>query len=408
MKIRNEKGFAMLSVVVLSSLVFSYALSYMDIMVVQYRSIKAAENSLKAEAVSDAAVEEALWEYNYGGGDFTSADGWAASGSTRTKTSASLTNTAGSSVGTYTTTITNYNTSNAQISVSASTSSSGPNNTATTKVAITPRSAYTNALLSGGTITINGSNTFDSYISSSGSYGGSNRYSNADIATNSTANPAVTVNGSNTLKGDLGVGTGGGWTNSGSNTLTGAFSTGYATTIASNTAPGSLTGLSAVSAVTSGTINAGSYKYSSWTINGSNTITVNGAVSIYVAGDITINGSNNINLASGAVLTVYAGGNMTVNGSNNIRKSSGAETASSFLFYGTSATTNVTVNGSNNITGVINAPQASYTLNGSNNHYGSSIVSGATVNGSNNIRYDESLASAAGAGYKLKWSRRTA
>ena len=85
MNIRNQKGFVLITVVLLSSVLFAGALTYMDLVIVEHRTLRASQNMLMAQAVSEAGVEDVAWEYNYNAGTFSSANGWATNGTTRTK-----------------------------------------------------------------------------------------------------------------------------------------------------------------------------------------------------------------------------------------------------------------------------------------------------------------------------------
>lgn len=409
MNLRNEKGFAMISVALLSSILYGYSLAYFTTLVGETATIRAAENSLRAEAIAEAAAEEIMWEYNYGGADFSNADGWTTSGTTKTKTVGSFTDNGGTSIGTYSSTITGFGTASAEATVNSTFGTSGSARTATMKLATSSTSTFTRAITAKNLITINGSNSIDSYNSTVGAYGGANILANGDVATNSTASPAVIVNGANLVMGDIAAGAGATMTKNGPNSVTGTFTTGFSTNLPDNTVPSSISSLATTTApTTTTTINAGSYKYSSWTLNGSKTITINGDVKIYVTGNFLTNGTINITVNTGSSLTLYAGGNVTFNGNPNLKMTNNVQTADKINIIGLPGCTNVSLNGSGVFVGAINAPNATYTYNGTNGHWGSVIASSATLNGTGDIHYDEALGSAAGGGYKLGWARRTA
>src|SRR3989338_7830244 len=97
---RNEKGIALITVIILSALLFALVQSYIFMFVHDKRLIKSSESSLMARSIAEAGLEEVLWEYNYNSVPFSS--GWVIGANTYTKTSAAFTDASGTNIGSYT------------------------------------------------------------------------------------------------------------------------------------------------------------------------------------------------------------------------------------------------------------------------------------------------------------------
>lgn len=141
-------------------------------------------------------------------------------------------------------------------------------------------------------------------------------------------------------------------------------------------------------------ITSGSYEVTS--LAGKIYIPTNAQVILYVTGNVSLTGGDQINISEkNASLTIYMGGSsfsITGNGGiNNLSKN-----ALTFSLYGLESNTSINLAGNAALSGTIYAPQADFSLGGGgNNTYdfvGASISKTVTMNGHFNFHYDENLA----------------
>lgn len=231
---------------------------------------------------------------------------------------------------------------------------------------------FTNAVFAENNLTISGSPTVDSYSSSSG-YDPSTAGTNGDVGSNSIADGGITVSGTAVIiKGDVLVGAGGDPSTavdtSGSPTITGSVSAqdenmSFETPSTELESSGALT-------VRRGTMTlaAGTYHYSSLTINGTGILQTSGEVIIYVSGDINISGNG------------FAGsGNIPAN----------------LKVYNTGAG-DVDIAGTAAMHAVIYAPESDVVLRGTGDIFGAVVGETVDVQGNGAIHYDEDLADVGG------------
>lgn len=99
-------------------------------------------------------------------------------------------------------------------------------------------------------------------------------------------------------------------------------------------------------------------------------------------------------LADGATLTVYTPGNISVTGAGTAAVL-GSSSPADFQIWSTRGTGSIgqtiTLAGSGSLSGVIYAPEASFTVPGGTHFYGAAVVRSFSMSGSGSIHYDESL-----------------
>ncbi len=217
-------------------------------------------------------------------------------------------------------------------------------------------------------ITINGNATIDSYNASAGAYSSTSAGSSGTIGTNGTTSGKISLEGNASVKGNAKSGVGSTpatvITTSGNASLTGtktALTSAKTMTVytSSITSSGALN----LNGNTTTTLAAGTYRYSSLKINGNARLNATGKVTIYVDGEITLNG-NGVTTASNNPA------NMTIYGTTNAK---------------------VTLNGNNSYYGAVYAPLAEFEVNGNAKVYGSVIGNDLEINGNAKIHYDTSL-----------------
>lgn len=240
-------------------------------------------------------------------------------------------------------------------------------------------SLFNYAVLAKNSITINGVPTVDSYDSRNGAYGGSNRGSEAHIATNGTANSSINVIGTSTVNGSASVGPQ-------ANTATAISVTGGSSITGTKSAlaeavdvPTETTSVSSSGALTVGqnqttTLSAGTYHYSSLTISGNGAragrLDVTGPVKIYVSGSVDIAGSGIVS-------------------ANNL--------PSNVVIYVTQAS-NVSIRGTSNFYGGVYAPLSDVNVSGTPSFFGAVVANNYTQQGTGQLHFDKAMTQFTGSG----------
>ena len=416
--IRSEKGFVFVTVAVLGSVLFAGAISYLQMIVGDKYVMRGSENLLKATALAEAGIEEVYWEYNYGGADFTSGDGYTQSGSTYSKTVSSFTDTAGTVRGNFAITITNATSTTPTVTVvSTVTDNSGGSKSVTMKTMIQPRPIFNQGILSQGAIHLDSNAYTDSYNSTTGVYGGANIAQNGGVITNSSSSSAVSLDSNAWIKGNATVGTGGGVSPSSrvTGTVTGAApttlpnnNTAYASTIAS------LSLLPNSGTMTANTTLSGNAKYTSINLSSNRTLTITGNVALYLTSTSTafaMASNCDIEINSGASLSIYTAGNVALNSNCEINTVSGTNHTAQFSLIGLSTCTSVDFDSNVNLNGVINAPAATVHFDSNVDIYGAVIGNSVDLDSNASVHYDETLptiGATSGTPTKISWVRRTA
>jgi len=143
------------------------------------------------------------------------------------------------------------------------------------------------------------------------------------------------------------------------------------------------------------TLDSANYEMDSLTIAaGDLVIVTNGISTLWVKGNVDIQG--NINVSQPGGLRLYVGG--TVNLSGTWSKSS---LPSDLIIYGLPSCTSVGVKTGSKLEAVIYAPEAALTLNGTANLFGSATAASIKLTGSSMFHYDEALGSMAPSIYTL-------
>lgn len=407
-KDRSVNGFALISSLLITFVAFSFSIPYFNILVMEKKMGTSSEKMQKAEAVAEAGIEQAMWEYNYNGASFAS---WSIAGNTATKISSGY-----NPIGDYTVSVADYNSSAPIITSTSSYENLGVNKQVRIKCALASQSLFTKAIKADGLITVSGHGEVDSYNSSLGPYGGANTASNGDIQTNSTADPAVNVIGNCTIQGDVVSGPGGVIALSSGTTVTGAVSEAAPEALPTNVVPTTLSSLGLSpdmnSTQTISVSGAYNYKCQKIDLSGSNTVTFSGSgtVNLYLTGDATTSfntgGNAKLVIGPGVNVVIYADKEIKINGTGIVNNNLNQD-ASSLQIYGTSSCGKYTVNGTSAFIGMISAPQAEGNTSGNADVYGAFVASTFNLSGTGKIHYDENLVNSGPSnGKKLLWYTR--
>ena len=246
-------------------------------------------------------------------------------------------------------------------------------------------------------VTMSNSSYTDSYDSSVGAYGGSNKGSNGDVG----GNADISMSNSAYINGDVSTGPSGSF-NDPNNT----YHSGGAVTHTNNVSLPAVTVPSVLIVLGSGgavnlsnsgtmTLNSGNYKYSTVNISNSATLTINATtapVNIYLTGStssINISNSAQISIPSANKypVTFYTDGGTTISNGSIINNS---YTPANLVLYNTSSNA-ISISNSGNFYGAIYAPSASVSMSNSATIYGSVISNSLTMSNSGTIHYDQSL-----------------
>jgi hypothetical protein len=283
----------------------------------------------------------------------------------------------------------------------------------TVKVDTRKDGLFSKGMVAKGQITLNGNNivvdSFDSAdpnYSTNGLYLLSRRKDNGDVATNSGVVNSLSSGNAN-IFGHVSTGPGGtvqignngaigniAWQSSGTNGIQSGYFTDDMNVAFPDVkmpytggfAPSSSSGYQyAISS-------SGDYHITSLT--GSLIVRSNVQARLIVDTDISLTGQDKIIIEAGATLNLYMAGATAKIGGNGVVNQSG--NATNFFYWGGTNNTSLTINGNGSFTGVIYAPNAAFTMNGSGNSslddmVGSSVTKTANMNGNFNFHYDENL-----------------
>jgi hypothetical protein len=126
---------------------------------------------------------------------------------------------------------------------------------------------------------------------------------------------------------------------------------------------------------------------------GNSTWIVKGNATLYVTGDISMDGNSQITILPGASLKLYVAGASAKIAGNGIVNQSGDTLA--FQYFGLPSNTSLALSGNASYTGTFYAPSADLSMNGGgNNTYdfaGASITRSVKMNGHFNFHFDEKL-----------------
>lgn len=229
----------------------------------------------------------------------------------------------------------------------------------------------------------------DSYDSTKGPYSGVHGQ-NGPVGTNSILIGAINLSGGAKIYGDVWVGPGG-------NLLTtiltsgGSLIYGVKNALSSfrDMTPATDTGGGTPTTFTNGTtLTTGTYRVNSINLSGSGMGTINGNVTLYVTGSVTVSGSAKIIILPGGSLTIYVDGGMSVSGGGIVNQTLNPH---NLKIYGTSTCLTASYSGSSVLYGSIYAPRALTTISGTTSIYGSVVGSYVNISGGSTVHCDESL-----------------
>ena len=245
-------------------------------------------------------------------------------------------------------------------------------------------------------LTMSGNGETDSYDSSQGPYGGENVSSEGDIGTNSSATGAISLSGNATVNGDASTGENGTVKITGNAEVNGDISDDCSEDFPFVEVPSSLTSLPAggsysVGGNNSQTLTPGDYKFSSITVSGNGTLTLQGPINIYLTDEsdaLTVSGNGKIIVTSD--VNIYVDGKCTIGGNGVVNNSNLPE---DFIIYSTysGSSNGIKITGNGDLYGAVYAPDTEIKIAGNGDVYGSLIGGSLKVAGNGDLHYDEAL-----------------
>lgn len=145
------------------------------------------------------------------------------------------------------------------------------------------------------------------------------------------------------------------------------------------------------------------YKSGNLTLSSSQTLLIQGKVTLYITGSLNVGGNAQIKIDPGSSLTLVVGGPSCIIGGNGVLNNS--QSAANCTILGLPTCTTVTVSGNGAFIGTVNAPQATGTISGNGDFSGSFIANSIALTGNGGIHYDEALGKSSASGYAIySWS----
>ena len=141
-------------------------------------------------------------------------------------------------------------------------------------------------------------------------------------------------------------------------------------------------------------LGSGNYQLPFLSMNSNDKMIVTGNAVLYVTGNASLSGNASIIVATNASLAMYVGGvSASLGGSGVINQ---AASATNFVYYGLPSNTSLSISGNGEFKGILYAPSAAFSMNGSgsgfNDFIGSSVTGSVVMNGHFRFHYDEILA----------------
>lgn len=248
-------------------------------------------------------------------------------------------------------------------------------------------------------ISFTNSASIDSYYSSKGAYnallsdGENNVGADGDVGTDSTDDAAITLINNSKINGDAGVG---GDPSTGIVLENSADITGSTTGDVNLPMPG-VPVPSAPSGgwltITAKDLNTGGYLAPSLALDSKNReLNINGDVTLYVTGNITLNNMSNVNVNPGGKLTLYVDGTFSVDQTSKLNNTT--QIPGNLTIYSRYNGGDVGINFNQNTAmyGTIYAPQTNVTLAQSFQLFGALVAGSASLFNSTQIHYDLDLA----------------
>jgi len=414
--VRSEKGSMLLISLIITSVFVVFSTGYLGMVAVEASSTEKAYRSALALHIAESGVEEAIWEFNYGGSDFTADEGWTGT-DPKVKTN-TLTTEDGVNLGQYTVTVSDPTGASPVLSAVGSAYSrtsviSEQRSIEVTWESPTPGS-YTMAAFAETNIEMASNACMDSFNSDIGPYSthptkGTNFGSNGDIGTNSTGEATVTLDSNATISGDAYVGVGGSAEDvidaAEDDAISGSQEAlGEAVAIESVTGPEGLTDHGSV-LYDDGDEHmiSSSGQYTNLTIDGRTTLTLSGTIKIYVTGTFLMDSNTDLNIAEGADVELYVDGALIL--TSNTTVNNNTMDPSKLKIYGTDSLTDgddgsagIKFNSNADIYATIQAKNSTVELDSNVGIYGGVKANKIVMKSNTCIHYDEALANDSGGG----------
>ncbi|MCK4905294.1 hypothetical protein KAS42_03520 [bacterium] len=273
------------------------------------------------------------------------------------------------------------------------------------------QSIFVYAVFGDENISLRGNARIDSYDSENGNYGGGNVNSDGNVGTNAiaTVDPySIYLSNNAQINGNATIGPGGETDDAieirNNSEITGTQSSAnspqdlpevIAPTGLTDQGSITLTGNSNLTLNTSG-------EYSSIQLNSNSHLTLDGDLTIYITGTLSLNSNSQVIITEGSDVTIYLAGSFSQSSNSQINNLS--EDPTTLSIYGTDALTSVNWASNSDFYGAFYAPNADVEIHSNAEIYGSIIANTVDLASNARVHYDEALADetdSIGSGYKM-------
>lgn len=356
----------------------------------QSESVQRQAASTQAFWLSEAGVQRAIWELNFG-----NVQGWSINAQGNRFVSENLTQASGQFLGNYNVTVSGFNTSMPKIESRGRISTAPVFTEKRINVTMFDNLFLDYALFGNSTVDIKGSLTTDSYNSSLGVYNTTtNIGDNGNVGTNGDIVPS----GNSTsyyINGSASTGPSGTFSVNSTQVTNQPITHTNNETLSAIAVPEQLLGLPSGGTMSQGALNAGNYNFTDIDLTGHDILAITGPANIYLPGNpssVDVSSTNaviRISNSGAGTIKIYANGDIKLGGGGVINEAGIPE---NFLLYGTGgAGQQILVSGTNSFYGVIYAPNADITLKGNFTAFGAIIGKSITTDGGVYVHHDDAL-----------------
>ncbi|MCM8812978.1 MAG: hypothetical protein NC924_03470 [Candidatus Omnitrophica bacterium] len=412
---RKQNGSALILGLITAVAVGTLSTGFIAMTVTESRHTERSVNRMAATYLAESGIELGVWEVLYGGADFSAADGWTGSGTSADpyRRTLSLAPAGGAAMGDIAIQVVNFGGAYTVQCTGSTPNAANPWAQNTLRVILRGQPLFDDGLGAVSDIELRMGSAVDSYDSTQGAYGGANVGDDVTVATNSTANGAVSVGPFVSVNGDIVVGPGANTSTTvqvnGSASVSGSISASGTEAIPtpSVSIPAGLPAMGNLNVPKGGTSTiSSSGSYDKITVGIGGQLIINSDVTLVVKDELKLGVLSDLTITNDATVSIILDDKFTAQLGSDINNSS--EDPAKLTIYCTDNVTNLRFGVATDFCGNIYAPKADVHVLLAGDMYGGIVGDTVRLGVLARFHYDTSLASRpdapVGGGYRVeKW-----